>query len=157
MTLDEGFDCGGEVIISRIEPTSNLAGDISRYVISPMLGGIEGYYSDRIVVLACNQIPDDGFDICSFNISLPEVASDGSEVVEHEVNGLIVNVLGDQRWRPRGAYRRASLCGSMQAKRNFVGGLDMFHNDCIVCRIDLHQHRAQVRNDLVKRVIVDSI
>jgi hypothetical protein len=46
-------------------------GDIGRYVLRPLLGGVEGYDPDRAFVLAVKQISDHRFQIGGFDIGFP--------------------------------------------------------------------------------------
>ena len=55
-------------------------------VFGPLLGDVEGDDTDRGVVMAGHQIGNHGFQIGPFGIGLRICTTQGTEVVEHEIN-----------------------------------------------------------------------
>jgi hypothetical protein len=74
---------------------------VRRYILRPFLGGIEGDDPDRVFVLAFEQVEDDSFQIGGFNVCLPVDPALLTEIINHELDGLIV-ALRHNRRRPIG-------------------------------------------------------
>ena len=83
MPLDKSFYGRGQILVSRIAAPTNLARDIGRHVIRPMLCGIERDDADWIAVLACNHVLNDRFEIAAIDVSLSIGPADRTKVIDH--------------------------------------------------------------------------
>ena len=90
VVVDEFRDRRGQGITDKISASPDLPCDNFRDIFRPMLGGVECDDSDRVAVLAGHQIADGGFEIGLLYICLAIGAAQPSEIIEHEMDGLII-------------------------------------------------------------------
>ena len=83
MALDKGLYGRRNILVSRIAAPTNLARDIGRHIIRPMLGGIERDDADWIAVLACNHVPNDRFEIGAIDVGLSVGPANRAKVIDH--------------------------------------------------------------------------
>jgi len=65
----------------------NFAGDVRGDVLGPVLKGVEGNHADGIVKLPCQQVGDDGLEICPLDFA-GDVA-EPAEAVDNEIYRLV--------------------------------------------------------------------
>jgi len=73
---------------------AHLARYVFRNVSRPSVRGVEPNDANGIAVLAFQQIVDDTFELCIFDIGFAPSASNPAEVVEHEIN-IAINARND--------------------------------------------------------------
>ena len=77
-----------------------ISRDVRRHVFGPSVGDVEGDDADRVVILAGNQIGDRGFHIGPIFAGLAIGPAQLTEIIEHEIDGLIAAVWRNQREAP---------------------------------------------------------
>src|SRR3954470_1251176 len=72
-----------------------------------MLRGVERDHAKGIVILAGDEIGDDGFEIGSPDLGFTKHAAMTAEIVDHEIDGLVGPVRNHRRHPVRGAHHPA--------------------------------------------------
>jgi hypothetical protein len=83
----------------EIAALTQLVRHVGRYILRPLLSGVETDDPVRVLILAVQQISDHGFQIGGLDIGLPVNAAVAAEVVHHEVYVLVV-AFRDDGWCP---------------------------------------------------------
>src|ERR1019366_3639071 len=64
-----------------------------------MLKRVEGNNADRVIKLSRHEIGDDGFEVGPLDFGFAVNATEPTEAVDYQVDGLI-RAVGHDRWRP---------------------------------------------------------
>ena len=70
---------------------------ISRYILRPFLGGVEGNHPQRAFVLAFEEVEDDGFEISGLDVSFAVDTAIATKLIDDKVYVLIVAFRSDLR------------------------------------------------------------
>jgi hypothetical protein len=105
----------------QVAALAELLGNISRDVLRPFFGGVEGNDAERTFVLPLEQIENDGFHIGLFDVSFVPDPAMLAQVVHHQIDVLIV-AAGHDRGRPAGLthYRHTTKVRIQASARRIV-------------------------------------
>jgi len=95
VTFNELLEVGRQLGPLQIAAPPDLHGDILGDIARPSLSGVEAHDPQGVLVLARQEIGDDGFEVVGPHLGLTPAAAEVAEVVRHQIDGLIVG--GDER------------------------------------------------------------
>jgi hypothetical protein len=88
--VDEVLKKKGHVAHLEIAAVAQFVRHVGRYILRPLLSGVEADDPDRVLILAVEQISDHGFQIGGLDIGFPVGPAVATEVVHYKVDVLIV-------------------------------------------------------------------
>jgi hypothetical protein len=95
VAFDEVLDAGGHISGPEIATPAQLLGDILGDVAGPALGRIEADDLRRAVILAGEQIGDDGFEVGRLVVGILPDPAEPTQIVHHEVDIMVINPRND--------------------------------------------------------------
>jgi hypothetical protein len=95
--FDEILDVGGHVSKLQVATPAKLLGDVLGDITRPALGAVEADDLDRAVILAGEQIGDDGLEIGRLVVGFTPDAAQPAQIVHHEVDVTVIATGNDGR------------------------------------------------------------
>jgi len=86
----------------QIAPAPQLGRDIGGNVPRPALGAVESEDADRVLVLALEQVGDNGFEIGRLEVGFAPDPAQPAQIVHHQVDIMVIPA-GDDRRGPVGS------------------------------------------------------